>query len=108
MRQIVIIILICSLLLPLATFCSACENQVLSSGWKVQIGDPADAAGPDFNDAGWQAVSLPHNWGWEDAQAGKELLSRAGLVSAANWSRAQPAKDIFCGSRRRAWWPMFI
>jgi beta-galactosidase len=78
MRPIVITILICSFLFPLATFCSARENQVLSSGWKVQIGDPADAAGPDFNDAGWQTVSLPHNWGWLEAQEGKNYYRGPG------------------------------
>jgi len=47
------------------------ENTILDSGWKFQLDDPANAAAADFNDAAWQTVSLPHNWGWLEAQAGK-------------------------------------
>jgi len=78
MRPILITVLICSFLFPLATVGSAREDLVLSSGWKVQIGDPADADAPDFNDAGWQTVSLPHNWGWLEAQEGKNYFRGPG------------------------------
>jgi beta-galactosidase len=47
------------------------ENTLLDSGWKWQLGDPTNAAATDFNDAGWQTVSLPHNWGCRAAQEGK-------------------------------------
>ncbi len=31
-----------------------------------------------FDDSGWQNVSLPHNWGWEEAQGGKDYVRGPG------------------------------
>ena len=63
------------LLLAAALFFSfntfAREDTLLDSGWKWQLGNPTNAAAPDFNDAGWTTVSLPHNWGWKETQEGK-------------------------------------
>ena len=36
-------------------------------GWKLAVGDPPDAAAPDFDDAGWRAVTLPRAWNEDDA-----------------------------------------
>ena len=33
---------------------------------------------PGFNDGDWQAVSIPHNWGWEEAQQGKDFYRGPG------------------------------
>ena len=90
------------------------ESTLLDSGWRFKQGETAGAgkamsSTTQMDSSSWQAVSIPHNWGWEQAQAGKGLLSRAGLVSArTGHQRRKPAKDIFCGSRRPAWWRMFI
>lgn len=35
--------------------------------WKLYIGDQKGAEAPGFNDAGWQAVTLPHAWNEDDA-----------------------------------------
>ncbi len=35
-------------------------------GWKLFVGDPADAALPTFDDSTWKPVTLPHAWN-EDA-----------------------------------------
>jgi beta-galactosidase len=43
----------------------------LTTGWRFQSGEAAGAQNPDFNDAGWETVSLPHNWGWAQAQRGE-------------------------------------
>lgn len=37
-----------------------------NSCWRLFIGDPTNAALPEFDDAAWQAVTLPHAWN-EDA-----------------------------------------
>jgi beta-galactosidase len=50
----------------------------LDAGWRFHQGDSTNAAAADFNDAGWLAVSLPHNWGWEQAQAGKDYYRGPG------------------------------
>lgn len=38
-----------------------------NSGWRLQVGDPADAAKPDFSDSGWKPVTLPRAWNEDDA-----------------------------------------
>ena len=41
------------------------ESTLLDSGWQFMHGDV-------WTDSSWQTVSLPHNWGWEQAQAGQD------------------------------------
>ena len=36
-------------------------------GWRLQIGDPAGAAEPGFDDSAWKPVTLPHAWNEDDA-----------------------------------------
>jgi beta-galactosidase len=54
------------------------ENTLLDSDWKFQSGENTNAEATDFNDADWQPISLPHNWGWEDAQQGKDYYRGPG------------------------------
>ena len=35
--------------------------------WRVERGDPAEAASPRFDDAHWKAVTLPYAWNEDDA-----------------------------------------
>jgi hypothetical protein len=49
---------------------SAREERPLDAGWRFQLGDVADAASPDLDDARWQAVALPHTWNAVDGEAG--------------------------------------
>jgi beta-galactosidase len=44
------------------------ESTLLTDQWLFQKGDETNAAAPAFADAGWQKISLPHCWGWEEAQ----------------------------------------
>ncbi len=46
------------------------EDTRLDTGWKFKQGDVAGAEKPELNTADWQAVSIPHCWGWEEAQRG--------------------------------------
>jgi len=46
------------------------QDTLIDSAWRFQQGDPAGAQAPEFNDSDWQAISIPHNWGWEQAQKG--------------------------------------
>ena len=61
------------------------ESTLLDSGWRFMQGDPAGVAGQamspaDVNwiDSSWQTVSIPHNWGWENAQQGKDFYRGPG------------------------------
>ena len=38
------------------------QEMLLTTGWKFSKGDVANAAAPQFNDAKWQVVSIPHDW----------------------------------------------
>ena len=64
------------LALSLNTF--ARENRLLDAGWKFNPGEHTNAAAADFNDTSWQAVSVPHCWGWQDAQQGKSYYRGPG------------------------------
>jgi beta-galactosidase len=76
-------------LFALALFISfnsfARETTLLDSGWRFVQGDPASLSGqamspadPNWIDSSWQAVSIPHNWGWENAQQGKDYYRGPG------------------------------
>jgi beta-galactosidase len=61
------------------------ESTLLDSDWKFQLGDPGGVAGQamspaDVNwiDSNWQTISIPHNWGWENAQQGKDYYRGPG------------------------------
>jgi len=50
----------------------------LVSDWRFNQGEASGAEQPAFNDHDWQTVSLPHNWGWEQAQKGEAYLRGPG------------------------------
>jgi beta-galactosidase len=54
------------------------EDSRLDSDWRFKIGDQAGAEKTDFDDHDWQSVSIPHSWGWEDAQEGKNYYRGPG------------------------------
>ncbi|WP_221031385.1 glycoside hydrolase family 2 protein [Actomonas aquatica] len=43
------------------------ETLNFNPDWHLFVGDPADAAAPDFDDSAWAAVTLPHAWNEDDA-----------------------------------------
>ena len=54
------------------------KSTLLDSDWKFQLGNVSNAEQPDFNDGNWQTISIPHNWGWEEAQQGKDFYRGPG------------------------------
>ena len=56
-------------LLMLAMTASATEREKLNfnADWRLQVGDVADAAKPDYNDRGWQQVTLPYAFNGDEA-----------------------------------------
>ncbi|MDO7848416.1 beta-galactosidase GalB [Hymenobacter sp. M29] len=38
------------------------QEYLLTTDWKFAKGEQPDAAKPDFKDAGWQTVRVPHDW----------------------------------------------
>jgi hypothetical protein len=45
-------------------------DTILSNDWRFEKGDVASAEKPGFDASGWQTVSIPHCWGWQEAQKG--------------------------------------
>jgi beta-galactosidase len=76
------------------------ESTLLDSGWRFLQGDPTGLAGqamspadPNWIDSSWQAVSIPHCWGWEEAQQGKDFYRGPG------WYRRELAVTPETGKR---------
>jgi beta-galactosidase len=57
---------------------AARETTLLDSDWKFNLEDVTNAAQPDFNDADWEGVSIPHCWGWDQAQLGQNYYRGPG------------------------------
>jgi beta-galactosidase len=71
MRPILFLVLALSFLISSPTRGHARESQLLGADWKFKLGENAGAERADFDASGWETVSLPHNWGWQEAQEGK-------------------------------------
>ena len=54
------------------------EDTRLDSGWRFMQQDVTNAEQAGLDDSNWQTVSIPHNWGWEDAQQGKDFYRGPG------------------------------
>ena len=66
--------LVLAVILTLLGFqAGAREDTRLDTGWRFNLADTAGAEQPQFDDSAWQAVTLPHSWGWDDAQLGKKF-----------------------------------
>jgi len=46
-------------------------NTDLNDGWRFSQGDFTNASQAAFDDSNWQTISIPHCWGWKEAQQGK-------------------------------------
>jgi beta-galactosidase len=42
------------------------RSQLFDSGWRFYLGDVEGAERPEFDDASWRALDLPHDWSIED------------------------------------------
>jgi len=84
-----VIILIVSLVFCLPLF--AREDTLLDTGWRFSLGD----ANGEHGDTLWPTVSVPHCWGWEDAQEGREYYQGPGWYRhSLNFNR-EPGKRYF-------------
>jgi len=65
------------------------EDTRLDSGWRFIQNDVTGAEKPGFSDADWTAVSIPHNWGFVEAQQGKNFYRGPGWYRLA-WNAGAP------------------
>ena len=70
-------------LMVLSTLLYSRDSSRLVSGWRFKLGEVAGAAQPQFDDRGWEQVVLPHNWGWREAQEGKDYYRGPGWYRCA-------------------------
>ncbi|MBT9395509.1 DUF4982 domain-containing protein [Hymenobacter sp. NST-14] len=56
------------------------QDILLTTGWKFSQGDPANAAAPGFDDAGWQTVRVPHDWAITGPFDGNNDLQQVQIV----------------------------
>jgi beta-galactosidase len=47
------------------------DDTRLESGWRFKQADVTGAEQSGFDDSDWQSISLPHNWGWQEAMNGQ-------------------------------------
>jgi beta-galactosidase len=98
MRTVAAVVILLVFVLDL----SAREETRLDSDWKFLRGDPPGVAGQamspaDVNwiDSSWQTVSIPHSWGWEDAQQGKNYYRGPGWYRRELVVQPQNGKRYF-------------
>jgi beta-galactosidase len=84
-----------TLVLGFTTNLLAREDQRLNSDWRFTLNDVAGAEQSGFDDSGWQTVTLPHCWGWAEAQAGKDYYRGPGWYRRELAVIAQPGKRYF-------------
>jgi beta-galactosidase len=71
------------------------EDTRLNSDWRFKQGEIAGAERVDFGDGDWQSVSLPHNWGWEQAQKGENYYRGPGWYRRALELQPKPGRRYF-------------
>jgi len=81
--------------LVLAYGACARENTLLDSGWRFKLGDILGAEAVNFSDTNWLTVSLPHNWGWAQAQEGKDYYRGPGWYRRELDLTPEPGKRYF-------------
>jgi len=54
------------------------ESRTLTDDWRFQKGDVTGAAEAGFSESGWQQITVPHCWGWDEAQVTKNYYRGPG------------------------------
>ena len=78
-----VLFLMCASALAFGSTLPTREDARLDSGWRFKQDDVAGAESTDFSDADWAAVSIPHNWGFEEAQQGRNFYRGPGWYRLA-------------------------
>ncbi len=72
------------------------QQSRLDTGWRFKLGEIIGAERRDFDDHDWQQVTVPHNWGWEQAQKGDEYYRGPGWYRCAlELGLPEPGKRYF-------------
>jgi beta-galactosidase len=82
-------------LLALAGPAFAREDTLLDSDWRFKPGDILGEEAAGFSDTNWQTVAIPHNWGWVEAQQGKDYYRGPGWYRRELDLQREPGKRYF-------------
>ncbi|MFO1478330.1 MAG: glycoside hydrolase family 2 TIM barrel-domain containing protein [Verrucomicrobiota bacterium] len=99
-------------LVLISTLCTAAPRHetLLDSGWTFAQGEFPGAERADYgNTWGWKTVTVPHNWGWDQAEKGLDYYRGPGWYRRPlNIGAPQPGRRYFlrfeaAGSVADAW-----
>ncbi|MCX7283136.1 MAG: DUF4982 domain-containing protein [Novosphingobium sp.] len=75
---------------------------LLDSGWRFSEGDVTGAEAPDFADASWQQVTVPHTWNragyYHHDLGGTHTAASVNKAQGVGWYRAHFATPVTSGS----------
>jgi beta-galactosidase len=71
------------------------QDTLVDSGWTYKSGEMTNAEQLDFDASDWESVSMPHNWGWEQAHAGKPYYRGPGWYRCELKVEPQPDRRYF-------------
>jgi beta-galactosidase len=71
-------LVVASVIAPISARADVRGSTLLQSDWHFKQGESTNAEQINFDDHDWQNVSIPHNWGWEQAQRGSNYLRGPG------------------------------
>ena len=94
-RAVITFVTMTTLIALAAPSTSARDSQLLLDDWRFQKGEQTNAAVTDYTDAGWQKVSLPHCWGWEEAQVTNKYYRGPGWYQRTLELPAEKGKRYF-------------
>ena len=66
-----------------------------NAGWRFYLGDAAGAERPEFNDANWQAVGLPHSFSIPYFQASSVYVGYGWYRKTLTLDRLDPRRQVF-------------
>ncbi|GAO30666.1 sugar-binding domain-containing protein [Geofilum rubicundum] len=87
-RQLLIAILVL-MMLPVKGQVAFGDAELLNRDWKFQLGDPQEAAAPDFDDSRWRSLNLPHDWSVEGTYSPHHASATGYLPGGIGWYRKQ-------------------
>lgn len=104
----------CVLLSFLFSLAASAREETPLTEWRFQKGDPTNACLPTFDDQDWQPVTLPHCWGWEQAQVTNKyyrgpgwyrrqinVLPEPGKRYFIHFEAASTVADVFINGRKQ-------
>jgi beta-galactosidase len=62
-------------------------NQLFNFGWKFHLGDKPEAINPNFNDANWRTLDLPHDFQFEQPWDSTANRGRGYKAMGIGWYR---------------------